>query len=85
MAASASSPTAVSPLASSSRYRTNPGGDIIRSIREQGDRQRHKLLYGALWMSLDFQTWHALVGQQGFEDDEVIDLMVGMMRCLMHT
>jgi hypothetical protein len=52
---------------------------------EQGDGQRHKLLYGALWMSLDFQTWHALVGQQGFEDDEVIDLMVGMMRCLMHT
>ena len=52
---------------------------------EQGDGQRHKLLYGALWMALEFQTWRALVRQQGFEDDEVIELMVGMVRCLMRT
>ena len=52
---------------------------------EQGDGQRHKLLYGALWMGLEFQTWHTLVRQQGFEDEEVIELMVGMVRCLMRT
>jgi hypothetical protein len=32
-------------------------------------------------MALEFQTWRALVRQQGFEDDEVIELMVGMVRC----
>ena len=52
---------------------------------KQGDRQRHKLLYGALWMGLDFQTWHTLVRQQGFEDEEVIELMVGMVRCVSGT
>jgi AcrR family transcriptional regulator len=52
---------------------------------ERGDGQRHKLLYGALWMALEFQTWRALVRQQGFEDDEVIELMVGMVQCLMRT
>jgi len=52
---------------------------------EQGDEQRHKQLYGALWVALEFQTWHTLVREQGFEDEEVIELMVGMVRCLMRT
>jgi AcrR family transcriptional regulator len=51
----------------------------------QGEGQRHKQLYGALWMGLEFQTWHTLVREQGFEDEEVIELMVEMMRCLMRT
>jgi AcrR family transcriptional regulator len=59
--------------------------DALGAGWEQGDGQRHKLLYGALWMSLDFQTWRTLVRQQGFEDDKVIELMVGMVRCLMRT
>ena len=33
--------------------------------------------------SLDFQTWYTLVRQQAFEDDEVIELMAGMVRCLL--
>jgi AcrR family transcriptional regulator len=49
---------------------------------EQGDGQRRRQLYGALWVALEFQTWRALVRQQGFEDDEVIELMVGMVRCV---
>ena len=48
---------------------------------EGGDGQRHKLVYGALWMALEFQTWRTLVRQQGLKDDEVIELMVGMVRC----
>ena len=52
---------------------------------KEGDGQRHKQLYGALWIALEFQTWHTLVRQQGFEDEEVIELMVGMVRCLMRT
>jgi AcrR family transcriptional regulator len=59
--------------------------DALAAGWEQVDEQRHKLLYGAMWMSLDFQTWRTLVRQQGFEDEEVIELMVGMVRCLMRT
>jgi len=65
--------------------------DVLAAGWEQGDgdqrrrRRRRKLLYGALWTSLEFQTWRALVRQEGFEDEEVIELMVGMVRCLMRT
>ena len=59
--------------------------DVLAAGWERGDDQRHKLLYGALWMGLEFQTWHTLVRQQGFEDEEVVELIVGMVRCLMRT
>ena len=58
--------------------------EVLAAGWEQGDGQRHKLLYGALWMALEFQTWHTLARQQGFADDEMVELMVGMVRCLMH-
>ena len=59
--------------------------DALAAGLEQSDGQRrHKLLYGGLWTALEFQTWHALVKQQGFDDDEVSKLMVGMVRCLMY-
>src|SRR4028118_535131 len=56
--------------------------DVLAAGWEQGDGQRHKLLYGALWMALEFQTWHTLARQQGFANDEVVELLVGMVRCL---
>jgi AcrR family transcriptional regulator len=56
--------------------------DALAAGWEQGDGQRRKLLYGALWMALEFRTWHTLVRQQAFEDEEVIELTVGMVRCL---
>jgi AcrR family transcriptional regulator len=60
-------------------------GAALAAGWEQGNEQRGKrLLYGALWMSLEFQTWHTLARQQRFDDDESIDLMVSMVRCLMH-
>lgn len=59
--------------------------DVLAAGWEQGDGRRHKLLHGALWMSLEFQTWHTLVRQQAFEDEEVVELMVGMVRCVMRT
>jgi AcrR family transcriptional regulator len=59
--------------------------DALAAGWEQGDERRHKrLLYGALWVALEFQTWQTLVRQQGFDDDESIELMVSMARCLMH-
>jgi AcrR family transcriptional regulator len=48
---------------------------------EEGRRER--LLRGALWVALEFQTWHRLARQQGFDDEESIELMVSMVRCLM--
>ncbi len=59
--------------------------DALAGGWKEGDGQRHKQLYGTLWVALEFQTWRALVRQQGFEDEEVIELMVGMVRCLMRT
>ncbi len=57
--------------------------DALATSWEQADEQRrNRLLYGALWMGLEFQTWHTLARQQGFEDDEIIEMMMGMVRCL---
>ncbi len=58
--------------------------DALAAGWEQGDGQHRKLLYGAVWVALEFQTWHTLARQQGFDDDESIELMVSMVRCLMH-
>ena len=30
-------------------------------------------------------TWLTLVRQQGLDDEKAVDLMVGMVRCLMRT
>jgi AcrR family transcriptional regulator len=57
--------------------------DALAAGWARGDGQRHrKLLYGALWMGLQFQTWYTLVRQQGFADDEIVEMMVGMVSCL---
>ena len=58
--------------------------DALAAGWERGDvRHRERLLYGALWVALEFQTWHTLARQQGFDDEESIELMVSMVRCLM--
>ncbi len=58
--------------------------DALAAGWERGDaRHRERLLYGALWVALEFQTWQTLVRQQGFDDDEAIELMASMVRCLM--
>ena len=58
--------------------------DALAAGWEQGVEQRRKrLLCGGLWVALEFQTWHTLARQQGFDDEESIELMVSMVRCLM--
>lgn len=47
--------------------------------------ERHEALKGAIALALDFQTWRTLVRQQGLGDDRAVELLVGMVRCLMHT
>ncbi len=44
--------------------------------------RKPRLLEAALGHALDFQTWHSLVRQQGLDDEQAIDLMVGMVWCL---
>ena len=56
--------------------------DALAAGWEGGDeRRRKRLLSGALWVALEFQTWHTLARQQGFDDEESIELMASMIRC----
>ena len=45
----------------------------------------HEALLGAIALALDFQTWRTLVRQQELNQDRVVGLMAGMVRCLMST
>jgi AcrR family transcriptional regulator len=47
--------------------------------------ERHEALLAAIALALDLQTWRTLVRQQGLDDDRAVELMVGMVRCLMRT
>ena len=40
------------------------------------------LLEAALGHALDFQTWYSLARRQGLDDEQAIDLIVGMVCCL---
>ena len=44
--------------------------------------ERLGLLLAALAHALDFQTWRSLVRQQGLGDEQAIEVMAGMVRCL---
>ena len=47
--------------------------------------ERHEALLAAIALALDFQTWRTLVRQQELSQDRAVELMVGMVRCLMRT
>ena len=47
--------------------------------------ERHEVLLAAIALALDFQTWRTLVRQQELSQDRAVELMVGMVRCLMRT
>ena len=44
--------------------------------------ERLALLMAALGHALDFQTWQSLVRQQGLSDEQAVEAMAGMVRCL---
>jgi hypothetical protein len=58
--------------------------DTIADVFETSGERRAALL-GAIALALDLQTWRTLVVQQGLEDDRAVELMVGMVRCLMRS
>jgi AcrR family transcriptional regulator len=47
--------------------------------------ERHEALLAAVALALDLQTWLTLVRQQSLEDDRAVELIVGMVRCLMRS
>ena len=58
--------------------------DVIADAFEASGERREALL-GAIALALDFQTWRTLVRQQELSQDRAVELMVGMVRCLMCT
>ena len=58
--------------------------DVIADAFEASG-ERHEELLGAIALAQDFQTWRTLVRQQGLDDDLTVELIVGMVRCLMRT
>ena len=58
--------------------------DVIADAYEASGQQRAALL-GAIALAQDFQTWHTLVRHQELSQDRAVELMVGMVRCLMRT
>ena len=47
--------------------------------------EQDEALLAAIGFALDFQTWNTLVRQQGLDQERAMELMVGMVRCLMRT
>jgi AcrR family transcriptional regulator len=47
--------------------------------------ERHEALLAAIALALELQTWRTLVRQQGLDEDRTIEMMIGMVRCLMRT
>jgi len=46
--------------------------------------ERLPLLLATLGHALDFQTWRSLARQQGLDDEQAVEVMMGMVRCLVH-
>ena len=40
------------------------------------------LLLGAIGLALDFQSWRTMARQQGLTDEQAVELMVSMVRCV---
>jgi AcrR family transcriptional regulator len=47
--------------------------------------ERLALLLAVLGHALDFQTWRSLVRQQDLSEEQAIEVMIGMVRCLVHN
>jgi hypothetical protein len=44
-----------------------------------------EILDAAIALALDFQTWRTLVRQQELSKDRAVELIIGMVSCLMWT
>lgn len=46
--------------------------------------ERLPLLLATVGHALDFQTWRSLARQQGLNDEQAVEVMMGMVRCQVH-
>jgi AcrR family transcriptional regulator len=51
---------------------------------ETQEGQTPSLVFGAIGVALDFQSWRTMVRKQGMTDEQAVELMAGMVRCAMH-
>ena len=56
---------------------------IAKAFEASGEQ--HEALLAAVALALELQTWRTLVVQQGLDDDWAVELMVGMVRCVMRS
>ena len=60
--------------------------EVLRAGWEVPDEEASEKLLGAtIGVALDFQTWRTMVREQCLSDEEAIEVMAGMVRCLMCT
>ena len=59
------------------------GVTVAEAFEASGERG--EALVAAIALALDLETWRTLVRQQGLDDDRAVEVMVGMVRCLMRT
>ena len=59
--------------------------EVLRAGWELPDGASEKLLGATLGVALNFQTWRTMVREQRLSDEEAIEVMAGMVRCLMRT
>jgi hypothetical protein len=76
-------PVAQENMVSFYRYWEAMRDTLADAFRARGER--HEALLGAVALALDFQTWRTMMRQQGLADEKAVDLMVGMVRCLMRA
>jgi AcrR family transcriptional regulator len=68
-----------------------PFDQYLETVRDfiadafEASGERHEELLGAVALAQDFQTWRTLVRQQELSQDRAVELMVGMVRCLIRT
>jgi AcrR family transcriptional regulator len=48
---------------------------------ETREGQAPSLVFGAIGVALDFQSWRTMVRKQGMTDEQAVELMAGMVRC----
>jgi len=48
---------------------------------ESREGRAPSLVFGAVGVALDFQSWRTMVRKQGMTDEQAVELMAGMVRC----
>jgi hypothetical protein len=60
-------------------------GAMMHRVLAQGwearEGQAPSLVFGAIGVALDFQSWRTMVRKQGMSEEQAVELMAGMVRC----